>query len=189
MGGRRQRFFNCLAARVLVLKKHLTITGKMKAVKQVNMQRAVQKSTFYKMETQSNTEVFRITALDTSLLSCFPYSVFKQIGTSLVSTSTVFFDFSVLDKFSRIVNCFLHLIRREIWLGKLQLHSFLVYSLFKRGSNTLSTVPSLNTLLELSYLHIRGKKQLTLFGTLQHTEELWLDTVRQTSSKLYYLLS
>lgn len=103
MGGRRQRFFNCLAARVLVLKKHLTITGKMKAVKQVNMQRAVQKSTFYKMETQSNTEVFRITALDTSLLSCFPYSVFKQIGTSLVSTSTVFFDFSVLDKFSQ--NC------------------------------------------------------------------------------------
>lgn len=33
MGGRRQRFFNCLPARVLVLKKHLTITGKMKAVK------------------------------------------------------------------------------------------------------------------------------------------------------------
>lgn len=43
MGGRRRRqFFSYLVARALVLKKHLTVTAKMKAVKEINMQGAIE---------------------------------------------------------------------------------------------------------------------------------------------------
>lgn len=90
------------------------------------------------------------------------FLLLKQIGTSLVSTNTVFFDFhsESLTNSLRLGNCFLHLIIRENCLGKLPLHSFLGLSLFKSSLNTLST--SLNSLSELSYLHTGGKKAVHL---------------------------
>lgn len=75
----------------------------------------------------------------------------------------------------RLVNCFLHFIRRESWLGKLVLHSFLVHSAFRSGSNTLAT-ESLNSLLESRCSYIKRKAHLIAFWFTQLPKPLQLIT-------------
>lgn len=47
-----------------------------------------------------------MTPLDASSVLCCPYSAFKQVGTSSVSTNIVFFDSAILGKLSQTCKLF-----------------------------------------------------------------------------------